>query len=76
MVLRDGETVSGWEVTAIADSAVSLRKAADRLVLRPEFGNSKAGAAANDVKQQRSRWEAPAATGLLRARWSNAQLQP
>jgi hypothetical protein len=75
LVVRDGETVGGWQVTTIADNSVSLRRASDSLVLRPAFGNtSRAGA--SDAKQPRPRWEAAAATGVLRARWSNPQLQP
>jgi hypothetical protein len=75
LVVRHGETVGGWEVTTIADNTVSLRKEADLLVLRPAFGNA-GSAKANEPEQPRTRWEAAAATGVLRARWSNPQLQP
>jgi hypothetical protein len=72
VLVRRGETVSGWEVTMIVGDTVALRKAGDRLVIKPEFDNSKS----SKVPQPRSRWEAAAPTGLLRARWANAQLQP
>jgi hypothetical protein len=44
-------------------------------VLTPLLGNVQSGAHIK-VKTTASRWEVPAATGLLRERWSNAQLQP
>jgi hypothetical protein len=76
VLLRHGDMVAGWQVTTIASNAVGLRKADDRLILRPAFDNSKAGNATREVSQSRSRWEAAAPAGLLRARWSNPQLQP
>jgi general secretion pathway protein N len=74
--VRHGETVSGWAVMVIAGTTVSLRKADERLVLRPEFDNPKSSGSAAGLKAPHSRWEAAAPTGLLRARWSNPQLQP
>jgi hypothetical protein len=61
----------------ITGNTVSLRKADERLVLTPVFDGTKAsGFSANEPKKARSRWEAAAPAGLLRARWSNPQLQP
>jgi hypothetical protein len=76
LALRQGETVNGWDVTAITSDSVSLRKSTATLVLRPEFGDLHAGVATIDQKPPPSRWQAAAATGVLRARWSNPQLQP
>jgi hypothetical protein len=59
----------------VSADSVDLRKAEDRIVLTPRFGNVQSGAPIK-VKTTASRWEVPAATGLLRERWSNAQLQP
>jgi general secretion pathway protein N len=74
---RSGDSIAGWEVTAVAIDAVSLRKANDRVTLRPSFaGAESGGGAAGEPKPPRTRWEAAAATGMLRARWSNPQLQP
>jgi general secretion pathway protein N len=77
VVARHGDSIAGWEVTAVAIDAVSLQKANDRVILRPSFtGAEPGGGAAAEPKQPRTRWEAAAATGMLRARWSNPQLQP
>ncbi|HEY1413051.1 MAG TPA: hypothetical protein VGF36_12975 [Rhodopila sp.] len=76
MAVRHGATVGGWEVTMVSAEEVDLRKANSRLVLRPEFSQAHSGGAAKVATQAPSRWEAPAATGVLRARWSNPQLQP
>jgi hypothetical protein len=77
VVVRHGESVAGWEVTAVALDAVDLRKGGERIVLRPRFTDAGPGnVAAAEHKQPRSRWEAAAETGVLRARWSNPQLQP
>ena len=67
VVARHGDSIAGWEVTAVALDAVSLQKANDRVILRPSFtGAGPGGAAAGEPKQSRTRWEAPAATGVDR----------
>jgi hypothetical protein len=69
-------------VAAISADGVGLQKANSRVVLRPRFNDSAAGGtpvaapATVAAKQSKPRWEAPAASGMLRARWSNPQLQP
>ena len=76
LLVRRGETVGGWQVTTIAIDSVGLRKAGAKLTVKPEFDNLKSSSAAQEVAQPPSRWEAAAETGILRARWSNPQLQP
>jgi hypothetical protein len=76
VLVRHGETVASWEVTTIAGDTVSLRKAGDRLAIRLEFDNLKSIPVVKQATQPQSRWETAAETGLLRARWSNPQLQP
>jgi general secretion pathway protein N len=70
---RNGERVGGWEVTTIEADSVSLHKDNEIVTLSPRFNGV---AATREAKAPRSRWEAAAPTGLLRARWSNPQLQP
>jgi hypothetical protein len=72
--VRRGETVAGWQVMTIGGDTVGLQKGGAQLVIRPEFDNLKSTAPA--VTKPRPRWEAAAETGVLRARWSNPQLQP
>jgi hypothetical protein len=74
VMARRGDTVAGWQVITIAGDTVGLRKGSAQLAIRPEFDNLKRAAQA--VTQPRPRWEAVAETGILRARWSNPQLQP
>ncbi len=76
VLARAGDTVAGWQVAAVSPTLVSLRKDTDRLALAPSFGLSDAAAVTQQHKPAPSRWEAAAPTGLLRARWSNGQLQP
>lgn len=75
LVARHGDTVGGWEVTKVSADSVDLWRAPDRIVLVPRFDNLQIEAG-KSVKPTPTRWEAAAQTGLLRARWSNAQLQP
>jgi hypothetical protein len=81
-VVRPGDSVGGWLVSAIAANGVNLRRADDRITVTPEFDAVSAGASAGLTparaadNQGIARWIAAAPTGLLRARWSNPQLQP
>jgi hypothetical protein len=77
VVARGGETVAGWEVTTIGRDVVILSKANDRVELRPRFTDGQpSGTPAVAARPAPPRWEAAAAAGVLRARWSNPQLQP
>ncbi|MEA2737493.1 MAG: hypothetical protein QOH05_800 [Acetobacteraceae bacterium] len=77
VVARPGERVGGWELTEITADAVDLRKANELIVMNPRFAGIQHAAAAAEAKvAARPRWEVAAPTGLLRARWSNPQLQP
>jgi hypothetical protein len=75
VVARSGQKLGGWEVTSIAADAVNLRKNNNVVVLNPHFDNVQH---AGLVRQEppKPRWEQAAPTGVLRARWSNPQLQP
>jgi general secretion pathway protein N len=75
VVARSGERIGGWEVTAIAADAVNLRKENNVVVLSPRFDGAVHTAVARQ-EQARPRWEQPAPSGMLRARWANPQLQP
>jgi hypothetical protein len=76
LVARPGELVDGWAVTTIATSGVSLRKAGARMTLTLQFDDDHTTAAPAAPRQPVSRWIAAAPVGLLRARWSNPELQP
>jgi hypothetical protein len=76
VLARFGERVGGWEVTAIAADAVNLRKQDQVVVLTPRFDGVQHGTTIAQPQPARPRWEAAAATGLQRDRWSNPQLQP
>jgi hypothetical protein len=75
LVAHAGDVVDGWEVSTIAANGVDLHKADAKITVTPEFddGNTPARVVAS---QSVSRWTVAAPTGLLRARWSNPQLQP
>jgi hypothetical protein len=80
LVVRPGDSVGGWVVSTIAANGVTLRKASERITVTPEFEAADAGAGVTAgraaIHQGISRWIAAAPSGLLRARWSNPQLQP
>ncbi len=76
VLVRQGAVIAGWQVMTIAGDTVGLEKAGGRLVIRPGFGNSTVSSATKETKPSPSRWDVAAAPGLLRARWSNPQLQP
>ncbi len=77
VVVRHGDAVDGWRVMTVTAESVALRKDRDRVVLTPRFAGSQTGLTARAAPlPPATRWEAAAADGVLRARWSNPQLQP
>jgi hypothetical protein len=72
-----GETgkIDDWTVESIAGDGVTLARSGETMFLAPAFASAEAARAAPPVPPL-SLWEAPAAQGILRARWSNPQLQP
>jgi hypothetical protein len=79
IVVADGGTIAGWTVAAIAPNAVTLsRDGSQPVTLRPRFVGAKPETIATNLPPPPpvSRWTNPAATGVLRTRWSNPQLQP
>jgi hypothetical protein len=73
-VVGEGGTIDGWMVQDIAPEAVTLIRDGQTALLMPTFGTMTI-----QPKPQPppvSRWVAPAESGVLRARWSNPQLQP
>lgn len=75
LVVRAGELVDGWVVSTIGANGVDLRKADARMTVTPQFDDGTAPAEAV-ASRSVSRWLVAPPTGLLRARWSNPQLQP
>jgi hypothetical protein len=80
LVARSGDSVGGWVVSMIAANEVTLRKADDRVTVTPQFDATSVSTSVTPARAAVhpgiSRWIASAPTGLLRARWSNPQLQP
>lgn len=77
LVAHPRDVVGGWVVSTIAANGVTLRKADDRITVTPEFDVSASVTPAKAaVHPGISRWTVAAPTGVLRARWSNPQLQP
>jgi hypothetical protein len=77
VAVRHGATIGGWAVLNIVSAGVSLEKAGRRIVLSPRLdGVRSGGIAAAEAQPAPSRWLVAPATGILRARWSNPQLQP
>jgi hypothetical protein len=75
LVAHAGDVVDGWVVGTIAANGVDLHKADARITVTPQFDDSNILTRAV-TSQSVSRWTVAAPTGLLRARWSNPQLQP
>jgi hypothetical protein len=76
MAVHPGEQINGWHLTLIEADAVTLRKAGVNTVLRPAFTGEEAAPTPSTVANSNSRWVTAASSGILRARWSNPQLQP
>lgn len=72
--LGEGQTINNWTVRYIRPESVTLLRGGRTALLTPTFGTI----AMQPVAKPRptSRWVAPAKSGILRARWSNPQLQP
>jgi len=75
LVAHAGDAVDGWVVSTIVANGVDLHKDDARITVTPQFDDSNTPARAV-ASQSVSRWIVAAPTGLLRARWSNPQLQP
>jgi hypothetical protein len=85
IIVADGGAIEGWTVATIAADSVTLaRDGSQSVMLRPHFaagtgvaGGTRVAAVAPPPRPPPvSRWVNPAATGILRSRWSNPQLQP
>jgi hypothetical protein len=72
--IGEGQTIDGWTVQDIGPESVTLILGDQTALLTPTFGTI----AIQPPPKPRviSRWVAPADSGILRARWSNPQLQP
>jgi hypothetical protein len=70
----EGQTVNDWMVRDIQRESVAMTRDGQTVLVTPSFGE----AAMQSPPKPRpvSRWLAPADSGVLRARWSNPQLQP
>lgn len=71
-----GDRVGAWVVATITANLVTLQKGSSSMALRPAFGGTAQAVKADPNKDGDSRWVTAAASGILRARWSNPQLQP
>jgi len=76
LAAHSGEQINGWRLTLIEADAVTLRKDGVNTVLRPVFTGEEAAPKPSVVANSSSRWVTAASSGILRARWSNPQLQP
>jgi len=72
--IGEGQIINGWTVKHIEPGSVTLIHDGRTVLLTPTFGTI----TVQPPVQQKpiSRWLAPAPSGILRARWSNPQLQP
>lgn len=70
----EGQAINDWTVQDIGPESVTLIRDGQTVLLTPTFGTI----TTQPPPKPRpvSRWLAPAASGMLRARWSNPQLQP
>jgi hypothetical protein len=74
-VVSEADTIGGWTVLRIGPNKVVLTHQGTTLLLTPAFRSSTVQPAPPPPRQY-SLWERPADSGVLRARWSNPQLQP
>jgi hypothetical protein len=72
-VVGEAGMVDDWTVQAIDSGTVTLVRDGEAMVLRPTFGTA---IVLPPPPRRVSRWEKAPAHGILRARWSNGQLQP
>ena len=77
-IVAEGASVAGWMVAGIGTDSVTLsRDGSPSITMRPRFAaGSPQAAPARPHPAPISRWTEPAATGILRTRWSNPHLQP
>jgi hypothetical protein len=73
-VLGEGQTINDWTVRYIRPESVTLMRDGQTVLLTPTFDTI----AIQPPPKPRptSRWVSAAKSGILRARWSNPQLQP
>lgn len=80
IVVAPGGTIDGWTVKDIATDAISLARASESVTMQPKFEAGPAAVAATAPAPPKqaptSRWTQAAASGVLRSRWSDPQLQP
>jgi hypothetical protein len=74
-VVGEAGKIDDWTVESIEGNGVKLARSGEIMVLAPAFATAEA-ARASPPAPPLSLWEAPAAEGVLRERWSNPQLQP
>jgi hypothetical protein len=75
-VVSEADTIGGWTVLAIGTHKVVLTRQGAMLLLTPAFRTAVVKPTLAPPPRQYSLWEKPADSGILRARWSNPQLQP
>ena len=72
--LDEGQTINNWTVRYIRPESVTLIRGGQTALLTPTFGTITIQPPPKP--RPTSRWVAAAKSGILRARWSNPQLQP
>ncbi len=70
VTVGEADIVGDWHIVRISTESVTVANGQESLQLSPTF------LYASMVTPKRDPWVTPAATGLLRARWANPQLQP
>jgi len=70
VTVGEADIVGAWHIVRISMESVTVSNEQESLQLSPTF------LYASMVTPKRDPWVTPAATGLLRARWANPQLQP
>jgi hypothetical protein len=73
-VVSEGQTIDNWTVQTIGPESVTLIRDGQTVLLTPTFGTVVIQPPPKPAPV--SRWVKAAESGVLRARWSNPQLQP